>query len=430
MTLLLITITAVLAAAVAWRRLEWGVLLVLLCLPSYGVRATVAGVPITLLEVLILVVSAVWLWRWRVQGRSALAPRSPFLWAAAAFALLATIELFVSPDLVRAAGIWKAYFVEAPLFFVAASGIVRTRQSFERAALALGVTALYISVFAIIQKLTNGWLVPYDYWYRGEGPRVTSFYSYPNAIGLFVGPIIALGFGYGTAALRQLVTGARTAPVVARLVFWLSVITCGLLAILFAHSDGALVGLAAAAVVFGLLTPRLRVATAGLLVAGGVAVAVWGLPSSVTDILLLRDWSGQVRRSVWSESVQLLQDHWLLGAGLAGYQTALVPYHHATYLEIFLYPHNIVLNFWSELGAAGVLAVLGLFGHGAVYGLRRLRRASPGERLLLAGALATLTTFAVHGLVDAPYFKNDLAVLWWLGWLFLAAPLEKDRPSG
>jgi hypothetical protein len=35
------------------------------------------------------------------------------------------------------------------------------------------------------------------------------------------------------------------------------------------------------------------------------------------------------------------------------------------------------------------------------------------DMMVLALALAMLA-IVIHGLVDVPYFKNDLAVLWWL----------------
>jgi len=79
----------------------------------------------------------------------------------------------------------------------------------------------------------------------------------------------------------------------------------------------------------------------------------------------------------------MLKDGRLItGAGLANYQATVEPYHtqgifikdfsdpdaqrklvfneayrmaHWQPLEIYLYPHNLVLNFWSELGLAGLL---------------------------------------------------------------------------
>jgi len=50
------------------------------------------------------------------------------------------------------------------------------------------------------------------------------------------------------------------------------------------------------------------------------------------------------------------------------------------------------------------------------------------QRLLAIGLLGTMITMCVHGLVDAPYFKNDLAVqCWWLGALVMVVYRESKK---
>ena len=129
----------------------------------------------------------------------------------------------------------------------------------------------------------------------------------------------------------------------------------------------------------------------------------------------LKSPSGKMRLAVWEETIALLKDHPITGAGLTGYQIALAPYHQewrkdvSPYkLEIFLYPHNIFLNFWVELGLGGLIIFLWLL---LVFGkIVWQKRANPLVQLSAAAMVALL----VHGLVDVPYFKNDLAVLFWL----------------
>jgi O-antigen ligase len=125
-----------------------------------------------------------------------------------------------------------------------------------------------------------------------------------------------------------------------------------------------------------------------------------------------------VRSEMWTESWRMIKDHYVLGAGLGGYQELMKNYHQKNYIEIYLYPHNIFLNFWSEIGIFGLLAFLGiLFWYYKralikqkddlrfkIYDLRDLR-------ILLAAAM---TVVVVHGLVDVPYFKNDLSVFFWI----------------
>ena len=79
-------------------------------------------------------------------------------------------------------------------------------------------------------------------------------------------------------------------------------------------------------------------------------------------------------------------------------------------IEPLLYPHNIIFNFWLEIGLAGLLAfgwTIALFFNA---GFSQLRR---GDWLTL-GMMAAMVVILVHGLVDVPYFKNDLAALFWV----------------
>jgi len=97
----------------------------------------------------------------------------------------------------------------------------------------------------------------------------------------------------------------------------------------------------------------------------------------------------------------------IVGAGLSGYQTAIKPYHVNTWMEIFLYPHNIVLTIWSELGLLGLIAA-GLL---LAWFAKQLLARRDSIAVMLASSMVIIL---IHGLVDVPYFKNDLAVIFWM----------------
>ncbi|MCA9389730.1 MAG: hypothetical protein KC585_03955, partial [Candidatus Magasanikbacteria bacterium] len=63
------------------------------------------------------------------------------------------------------------------------------------------------------------------------------------------------------------------------------------------------------------------------------------------------------------------------------------------------YPHNIILNFWVETGLAGLLAFFWI-----VFAWLKKKEAM----------LLPLVALLIHGLVDVPYFKNDLAIVFFL----------------
>ncbi len=117
---------------------------------------------------------------------------------------------------------------------------------------------------------------------------------------------------------------------------------------------------------------------------------------------------------MWKETIVMLQPRWFEGAGLAGYQERVKPFHVFTWAEIYLYPHNLVLTLWSELGILGLAAFLWINGVLFVWMTRVMRRVAGEPRVWAGVVLAVLCIIWIHGIVDTPYFKNDFAALFWL----------------
>lgn len=428
-------------AALAWRHLEWAVLASAFLLPAYLIRFSLLGVPLTLLEAMILITFAVWFLRNAKSLREGGARKVyPFRWAIIAWLLVSFAAVGVGGWTLNAFGIWRAYFFEPLLLFIVVVNIFNTREKLNRLFAALGLSVAVVALFAAYQYATGN-LIPNPTWAAAAGRRATSFFPYPNAVGLFAAPIMFIVVGAFAAAW------ARTKKLFAIQTWpWLIGIVLCLGAIVMARSEGAAFASAVCFVLFGLFASRrLRIITLGLFIAGGIVLIMSApLRTYVMKSVALQNFSGQVRRVQWKETLIMLRDgRELRGAGLANYQTAVKPYHqeglfvknddpdfqrkvmfNADYrkqvwqpLEIYLYPHNIILNFWSELGAAGVIVFLWLVVLFFYYGIASFRTAArqqdPFAYAILGLTLALVAT-SIHGLVDVPYFKNDLAALFWL----------------
>ncbi|MEK7606725.1 MAG: O-antigen ligase family protein [Patescibacteria group bacterium] len=400
----------------SWRKFSWALLFVVATLPSYLIRFSAGGFPMTVLEGMIYIVFLVWCIRHFRTAKAAIPPRSILL-PIGFFLLAATVAVFVSPDMRAAAGVWKAYFFEPILFLLPLLFALRTREVSPASVMrVLSVSVMLLSSFAFFQKLTGFWIP--SPWAEESVRRVTSIFAYPNALGLFLGPLVLLFTGRLFPSRAASVKGATAIG------YWLLTLLASLLVIVWAHSTGALVGIAAGLIFLFLLlllkhrnrirrfhfTFYLLPFTFSMILAVGF---IFKTPA-LRDELLMRDWSGQVRRTIWGETRQMLRDHPISGAGLAGYQTGIEPYHRAKYIEIFLYPHNILLNFWSEVGLLGVAGFFWLM----IFFFRRAWKFFLGKdrerAIAAASAMAAMIALLVHGLVDVPYFKNDLSVLFWI----------------
>jgi hypothetical protein len=156
----------------------------------------------------------------------------------------------------------------------------------------------------------------------------------------------------------------------------------------------------------------------------------------------------------------MLKDGNLLwGAGLNNYQEKIRPYHQEGFffnkdadpkfrlkvvfgedqnyrderwqpLEIYLYPHNIFLNFWTEIGLIGALIFAFVIIKFLFLSLRYYFKERGNKNKYLGLALgSSMLVIVIHGLVDVPYFKNDLASLFWIIIALLAILRVRDNST-
>lgn len=84
-------------------------------------------------------------------------------------------------------------------------------------------------------------------------------------------------------------------------------------------------------------------------------------------------------------------------------------------LEVYLYPHNIILNFWTELGFLGMLLFSFIIIKFLILALKYYHQKKGSKNKYLGLALfSSMLIILIHGMVDVPYFKNDLSALFWI----------------
>jgi len=405
-------------ACLAWRNLLWAITALLALLPTYLIRFSLGPMPMTALEAMILILFTVWVIKLKFKKEKLNSPlkileKQKWVWLLFAWLTFAIISLLISPDLRAAAGIFKAYFFEPIIFLLVFLSVIKTKKDLEIIFYALGISALYVSAFAIYQKFT-GFAIPNPTWQAAETRRVTSFYGFPNAIGLYLAPIIVLYVGWLISKFQ--VSNFRFQKILIinfkPLIFQLFVIILSVAAVIFARSEGAYVGILAGLFFLGLMIKKLRWPTVALAIIFVMVIAlVPQFRNYAVEQLTFQNDSGKVRIIMWRETWQMLRDRLFSGAGLAGYQETFAPYHKAKYIEIYLYPHNLFFNFWSELGLGGLIVFLLMVIKFFKDGIKKLLTTNYDLPINLS---AVMITILIHGLVDVPYFKNDLAVFFWL----------------
>ncbi|MDP2631959.1 MAG: hypothetical protein Q8P30_04320, partial [Candidatus Uhrbacteria bacterium] len=300
-------------AVLAWRDIRVALVLLAGLLPIYLLRFSILGLPTTALEVLILICVAVWLIKHK-GGK--VRPRDFGPWFRPMLLLLAasTISTAIAPHLYDALGIWKAYFIEPVLVFVMLRDLFE-KSDWMRAMKALAISGIIVSCFAIFQYYTGlGIPTPWDI-----ELRVTGFFDYPNALGLFLAPIISAC----AVLLTSPIPKGRLRGVMARegwgVVIAIITALLGSIAIILAQTEAAFVAIPVALILTLMFSSagtktKKRVALEALAIIILLTLAV----PSVRSKIFLQDYSGQVRISQWSETVTMLADtpkYLLLGTG-------------------------------------------------------------------------------------------------------------------
>jgi O-antigen ligase len=299
------------------------------------------------------------------------------------------------------------------------STIARTAERALLMALGLGVGAVGLAIpnaFVVLDAIRLHTL-------HVESTTPVTIYLTANAVALYLEPLIAL------AGSLLLFSRNRTVRVISLVVLVIIVPTE-----LLTFSRGGYLTLAGITVALA-LAHRHRW---WFLAAGAVAaVAVSRIPAIAARLAVEVDFNNGNntlvgRSELWRNTLRMLKDHPLFGAGLSGFTERLGPYWNATHIDRFIDPHNIVLNFWSETGLLGLFAFGWILIGGFVVSWRGWRHSASDWRAIHLGVFVALVAVVIHGLIDVPYFKNDLSFEFWTLLAFTWAgtrPLFRERAS-
>jgi O-antigen ligase len=367
---------------------------------AYVLRATLFGVPTTALEVCLVLSLGAYVVEKRRAGESFPDPRRmPYFWPIVGLLAAAAISVVVAPDRRAAAGIFKAYFVEPALIAYVIADVLRSRRDLEKLVAGFFLSGILVAelnvlVFLFALGVHRPNLV--------EDPPVMIYFT-ANATGLFLGPLLAM-------ALAFILFGNRSE----RTRSWLFCAIAGP-AFILSFSRGAWLGLVIAAL-FLAWHHRRRLILLGAVGIGVLgAVAVPPIRQRIAHQFNPNDKFNSInlRADLWKATFEMMKTglHPIFGTGLSGFKHDIAPFRSATgYHEDLIYPHNVYLDFYTETGLLGLAAFTWLTVAWVRQTFQTLRLQTQLRPYYIALAAAGVTIF-VHGMLDVPFFKNDLAFL-------------------
>ena len=382
----------------AYKNFKTAAGLLILFLPSYFIRFNIGPLPTTVLEITFGAIFLVWLIKYAkgdcAELKSFIGENKVISGVASSFLGFSILGVLISGQMYASLGIWRAYFLEPFLFFVV---LVARRKEINKQDLMwyLSLSTISIAVLAIVQKFTGMFYSPTLEVGELSG-KVTSFFTTPNAIGLYLAPIVPL-MVYGLKDINKKK-------------YYITMLILSGLAIFWSYSEGAWVALLVGVLVAVFLLGYRKIAVA-IVLAGLICATVF---APLRESLLFQNPSGQNRLTLWRYTWNYVtkdNTNFIFGAGTRQFFNKIQkPVNNFKKIEPLIYPHNIFLNFWSEIGLLGMLAFVVLYG----LAIRVAWKLYKVEKFLGIALLVGLVVYLVHGLVDVPYFKNDLAFLWWI----------------
>lgn len=403
---ILIILFAFFFAVVAWWKLDWAIVLTILFLPTYLLRFQAWFVPMTILEVMILVTFLVWgvkTFRTRLVIKACPA-KLPWRWFLLFWVMAGVVAVIVSPDTRQALGLWKAYILEPVLFFIVFVNTIKTSQQVRSVIWAFGALTVFIGFVTLLQYAgLVGIPSPYD---TQTPMRATSVFPFPTAVGKLLGPLVALFLG------MVLTRGTRDQKniLMPNLFFW-GVIAFGVMALAFSFSRGAIIGVFVSLIFISFFSRWRKWLWAGVAAVIVLCLIIPFARHELFSLISAQDTSADVHVVMWKGAVRIIRDNPVAGTGLASFPVVYEKYKEASHTEFFPNPDELYLTLWIEMGLAGLVIFIWLVAKYSKAGLSLMKKNVFMEYAV--GLMAAMIALLVHGFFDTPYFKNDLAVAFW-----------------
>jgi len=378
--------------------------LAIVALPLYVLRFNIGPMPTTVLEVLIYLAFVLFL----VTGSFKNIKTSFPIYIGAVFVLTGLIGALRDPNLISGLGIWKAYFFDGYLVLLMVLSLRKEDiDGYLSFLIASGLLAALGSFVLFSQGIesSDGRLLDLD--------RLS-----PNYLAMFLAPILII------AATKTLANLRKKSPWI---VYLISTLILGYALFLTGSRGGytaALSGLVAVLLSLFITGRNARLAKNLLLI---VLVAIL----AGTYLVFKPDWtshdrkatSSNVRYYIWVTSVEMIGREPVFGVGLSNYQNyfSQLTEDRVNYPEFIspqaLTAHNLYLQIYLTCGLLGLIAFLILVVKTRFWRL---------DDIALSASMISILIF---GLFDTPFYKNDLAIIFWLIISFLYLTQASGRKN-
>jgi len=414
-----------------------GIYAVVFLLPAYLLRFNFFNIPTTALEMMIYILFALWLFGNRnnsdiSRGIKEFYKKDKLLsWGIAFLFIGVILSTINSIDLRTSLGILKGWFVDPFLFFLVFISAIKNKKQIAIALWSFILSGFVVALVSLGYALTNS--LTFDGRLRAiyESPNYLAMYLAPAflfAVYLFIfqrGPSLSFRADVRNPSIET--NHCNTCLSVVKGFFssllsaqndkkWQAVVLLVVLSAIFlAKSYGAMLGIAVALFCFLLKKYQSKNAyffldnKKRLIIVSAIALVIFSFLSyqKYKQIINSNERSSfHSRLMIWDASREMLKDSPVFGIGPGTFQEIYLDYQNrfsVPYLEwAVAEPHNTFLAFYLQSGLIGFVGFLLIL-------FWMLKRARYNDMIFVF-----LIYFLIHGFVDTLYWKNDLAMIFWL----------------
>ena len=422
------------------KNIKYGIYAVIFLMPLYLVRFSIGEIPTTVLEIMIYILFLVWVFTgvhslflchfepvrvrnlrmllckknvriktvFRSLNRFAhfeMTKKKDFLnilnIGVALLFLGLAISTFYSIDLRTSLGIFKGWFVSPFLFFIVFVSVIKKEKHINLVLTSWILSGVVVSLISIFCLLNS------ELTFDG---RLKAFFLSPNHLAMYLSPVFLI--------LLFLLLNIKKVLSIKYQVSSVVILTIISIPLFFTYSYGAFLG-----IFMGVLcifrnqvlgTRNLVSVYVSLLIIVFVGF-IFVSSNKFNQIIDSENRSSfHSRLMIWNTSKEIIKDNPFLGIGPGTFQEVYLSYAERfdePYLEWAVpQPHNIFLAFYLQTGLIGFIGFILIL----IWFFKYNRCKNEALPRSYGVVTALMIYILVHGLVDTTYWKNDLALIFWI----------------
>jgi len=376
----------------------------ILLLPAYLIKLAIFCIPTNVLELLILLTFLSYLIKGRYSPFEFYRKHKSLAWAVAAIFAGLLISTLINHNYQSGLGIIKSWFIVPLIFAWVVFDEVKSEGNAKSLLKWLYLSTFWVAITSLAYYFT-GWIT-----YDG---RLQGIFNSPNYLAMYLAPGIIIAFSQIQSTSwrgknKTYFFGSAASLAVILISFYLT------------YSYAAWTAVAASLLAMEFVKSKKKFNFRKITVIVAVIILIISSQWNSQKFQGLRATSErsslESRSMIWSAAIKILGDNIFFGIGPGNFQNKYLEYqkYFPPYLEWAApHPHNLYLAFWLYGGMLSFTGFIVLI----IFWFKEVLKKEKDD--LWLASFGIMLYFLLHGLVDTTYFKNDLAVVFWLNFILL-----------